>query len=414
MKRIFGLLLALALCLYPALAAQESAPPVLFGKEAVLYCAETGQVLLDHNMDVPVPPASVTKLMTALLVLESGIDQSQMVTVSHDAVYTIERGSTHIALNEGEQVTVEQMLYAMLLTSANDAANVLAEAVDGTQAAFAAHMTERARQLGCRNTHFVNAHGLDDPDHYTTAYDLARITCELLKHDVFLTIAGTQHYTMPATNKQDQPRTFSSKQSLMDPDSAFYDPSVIAGKNGYTSQAGYTLVTVARRQGITLIAVTLGSTGSKDAKNRDTAALFDYGYNGFTVHTLDAGTLAQQARAAGLQPDDGALQPVTVLLQDGQGVDSLRFAASGDSLSIETGVGPPLQVEIPPAAAPTTAVQDPSDVQPSPATAKIPVSWILVGGGCVALAMAGGYFVLRLVRIHRQRTQLRKLWQHKR
>ena len=155
-------------------------------KRQVLYCAENGQVLFDQEMDTPAHPASITKLMTALLVLESGIDLDQTVTVSHDAVYSIERGSTHIALDEGEQVTLEQMMYAMLLTSANDAANVLAEAVDGTQQAFAKHMTERAKELGCRHTNFVNAHGLDDRLHYTTAYDMACITRELLQYDCLL------------------------------------------------------------------------------------------------------------------------------------------------------------------------------------------------------------------------------------
>ena len=132
----------------------------LYGAEAILYCAESGQTLYEKNADVPVPPASVTKLMTALIVLEQVDDLSQTVTVSDTAVQ-IERDSTHIGLVAGETVTLQDMLYATLMQSANDAANVLAEAVAGSQSAFSHMMNIRAAALGCTGSHFENAHGLD-------------------------------------------------------------------------------------------------------------------------------------------------------------------------------------------------------------------------------------------------------------
>lgn len=373
-KRMIWFILAFALAFrLPAAAADET--PALKGKQAVLYCAENGQVLLNKDMDTPAHPASITKLMTALLVLESGIDLNRSVTVSHDAVYSIDRDSTHIALDEGEVVTLEPMMYAMLLTSANDAANVLAEAVDGTQEAFAEHMTERAEQFGCRHTHFVNAHGLDDPLHYTTAYDMALITAELLQYDEFLTIAGTRVYYMPATSKQDEVREFWNKQNILNPQSKFYDPTAIAGKNGYTSQAGHTLVTVARRDGVTLIAVTMGSTESTYDKHRDTVAMFEYGFDRFSPCELTGAELEQAAQQAGLTPDPGAMENVMLLVPSGRSADTLAFTADGEELAIDPGAGEPLRLRVPQTAA-AAAASAPDEPQ-----AQTPVSRLLVWAG---------------------------------
>lgn len=399
MKRILGWAMALLMCTSFAAAAAE--PPVLQSRQAVLYCAENGQVLFDQEMDTPAHPASITKLMTALLVLESGIDLDQTVTVSHDAVYSIERGSTHIALDEGEQVTLEQMMYAMLLTSANDAANVLAEAVDGTQQAFAKHMTERAKELGCRHTNFVNAHGLDDRLHYTTAYDMACITRELLQYDTFLTIAGTQVYTMPPTNKQSEPRSFWNKQNILNPQSEYYDPSAIAGKNGYTSQAGHTLVTVARRDGVTLIAVVLGD--DKTGKLVDTTALFAYGYDQFHKTELSAQTIVQKAEEAGLSPDADAVQAEMILLPKDKKPSALTYTARDDALLVDAGAGDPLLLEVPQDTVPTGAAQaEPKEDGHSVPGTTEKVFWIGAGvvGGLVVLVAGLSY---RRARIRKRR-----------
>lgn len=418
MRRWTALWLALMLCMFSA-AAGAPAQPALCGKEAVLYCAENGQVLLDKDMDKPAHPASITKLMTALLVLESGLDLSQVVTVSHDAVYAIDRDSTHIALDEGEQVTLEQMLYAMLLTSANDAANVLTEAVDGSQAAFAAHMTARAAELGCRHTHFVNAHGLDDSLHYTTAYDMARITAELVKHDRFLTVSSTQVYHMPATNKQSEPRSFWNKQNMLNPQSKFYDKTAIAGKNGYTTQAGHTLVTVARRDGVTLIAVTLGSTASRFDKHRDTAALFSYGFDQFHKETLSTQDIAAVAKQAGLAPDEGAIAPVIVLLPAGQTAQNLVFSPQGEGLAATSGAGDVLTLEVPQQEPelPAAVLEGAAEPETAPPAADMHMSPALMYAGfglAGALAVLSVLAAYRTVRIRRQRRRIRALRQHHR
>ena len=414
MKRIYALILVLMFSICSAAAADV---PELAGREAVLYCAENGQVLLDKNMDVPVHPASITKLMTALLVLESGHDLRETVTVSYDAVHSIERNSTHIALDEGEEVTLEQMMYAMLLTSANDAANVLAEAVDGTQVAFAAHMTERAQELGCRHTHFVNAHGLDDRLHYTTAYDMAVITRALLQYDKFAEISGTQVYEMPATNKQAEPRQFWNKQNILNPQSKFYDKTAIAGKNGYTSQAGHTLVTVARRDGVTLIAVTMGSVESKYDKHRDTVAMFAYGYDQFEKATLSAANVAAAAKQAGLSPDEGAIAPAMVLLPRGKSTADLQFTAQGNALCIACGADRLLTLEVPQQPVDTTAFAE-NTPQAAEGTVKQPAEranglpkavWYV---GAVVLALLFAFLTLlayRTARIRRQRKQIREM-----
>ncbi len=453
MKRFLMLLMALLICAGSASAEQ----PALAGKEAVLYCAENGQVLLEKEMDKPAHPASITKLMTALLVLESGKDLSETVTVSAEAVHSIERNSTHIALDTGEQVTLEQMMYAMLLTSANDAANVLAEAVDGTQEAFAEHMTARAEELGCRHTHFTNAHGLDDPLandaanvlaeavdgtqeafaehmtaraeelgcrhthftnahglddplHYSTAYDMARIMCALLEYEDFLKIAGTQVYHMPPTNKQPEAREFWNKQNLLNPQSKFYDETAIAGKNGYTSQSGHTLVTAARRDGVTLIAVTMGSTESKYDKHRDTRAMFKYGYGQFEKAELSAAQIAVGAEQAGFQPNRDEIAPIMVLLPKGQDADSLTFSEQDGALD----VGGLVTVEIPELEAeenvPAFEVDLERETEGRAAKTGLPpmLKWV----GAVLLILIILFILLltyRTVRIRRQRRRIREM-----
>ncbi|MGM9611893.1 MAG: D-alanyl-D-alanine carboxypeptidase family protein [Butyricicoccus sp.] len=412
MKRFYALILVLMLGIFPAAAADV---PELAGKEAVLYCAENGQVLLDKEMDTTAHPASITKLMTALLVFESGRDLSETVTVSYEAVHSIERDSTNIALDTGEEVTLEQMMYAMLLTSANDAANVLAEAVDGTQQAFAEHMTARAVELGCRHTHFMNAHGLDDPLHYTTAYDMAVITRALLEYDQFAEISGTRVYYMPPTNKQDEQREFWNKQNILNPQSKFYDATAIAGKNGYTTQAGHTLVTVARRDGVTLIAVTMGTTESKYDKHRDTVAMFAYGYDNFTKTELSAADITAEAERAGLSPDADAVEPAMVLLPAGNTADDLVWSAQYGTLRAACGGQELLAIEVPIQTVSAAALTEeaPRTVpEPTESPAKkggIPKVLWYAGGVLLVLLLAFlGFLSYRTARIRRQRRMIRE------
>ncbi len=317
-----------------------AAVPVLreqiFGAEAILYCVESGQTLYEKNADTPARPASVTKLMTALLVLEQIEDLSQTTTVSETAVQ-IERDSTHIALVPGETVTLEDMLYAALMQSANDASNVLAEAVAGSQAGFVQMMNTRAAELGCTGTHFENAHGLDGNTHRMTARDLVKITEALLHHPRFLQIAGAQSYTIPPTNKHPEPRTFHTKQRMLRKDSAFYNPYAIAGKNGYTRQANHTQVMVARKDGMTLIAVTLGASSGKHAAWHDIRALFTYGFGSFHAVKLDGTDISHMAsQVYDLHETPTELPPVTVVIPSQLEKKALSFSKDTNEAQLRT------------------------------------------------------------------------------
>lgn len=247
----------------------------LAAETAVLIDAASGEILYDKDADKKMYPASITKLMTILLALENG-KLTDEITFSHDAVYNIEPGSAHIAILEGETLTLEQVLRAIILRSANEASNGVAEYVDGSVEAFAKRMTERAKELGCTNTNFVNANGLFDENHYTTAHDMALIARELLKHEEYRSMMSETDYEIPPTNLQTETRYLHGQHQMLNPNSIYYYKDAIGGKTGYTVEAGNTLVTYAERNGLTLIAVVMKCNGAEHYT--DTATLFDYGF----------------------------------------------------------------------------------------------------------------------------------------
>ena len=185
-KRFACLIMSAVLCLgcVSALEVDE-----LASEYALVMCAETGEVLYEKNGNAPARPASITKLMTALIALENVDDFSQTTTVTETAL-DVEYDSTRIGLIEGEEVTLEDMLAAMVIGSANDASNVLAEAVGGSLDGFVQMMNDKLVELGCTGSRFMNAHGLDDDDQYASAYDMALITRELLDHPEFTSSAA--------------------------------------------------------------------------------------------------------------------------------------------------------------------------------------------------------------------------------
>lgn len=278
---ILTVLIILFLHVFPAGAAVtvSSLPPVLESQAAVLMDANTGQVLFEKNMNQQLYPASITKIMTILLGLEYG-NLNDIITMSHQAVYSLERGSAHIALEEGEQITMEQALMAAMLPSANDASNGIAEKISGSVPEFVNLMNKRAAEAGALNTHFANANGLHDDDHVTTAYDMAMITKTALQNDQFRRIFGTVQYQIPPTNKKTQTRYFWTEHKMMKPGKYQYD-GVIGGKTGYTKEAECTLVTAARRGDRELIVVVLKS--STTGIYTDTKNLLDYGFGEFVA-----------------------------------------------------------------------------------------------------------------------------------
>ena len=259
--------------------------PAINSEAAVVMDAKTGAILYEKNMNAAEYPASITKIMTALVALEnSSLDE--IVTFSDNAVFSIERDSSHIARTTGEQLTMEQCLYALLLESANECANAIAEHVAGSVDAFAGMMNQKAQELGCTNTHFVNPHGLHDENHYTTARDMAVIVQAALQNDTFRTIAGTAQYTLPATNKNDEELMMFHHHAMMSKHrtAQYYDETVFAGKNGYTTDALNTLVTCANRNDMEVICVTMRTESGYSYP--DTASLLDYVTGNFTKTAL--------------------------------------------------------------------------------------------------------------------------------
>lgn len=252
--------------------------PTLAGTAGILMDARTGTILFGQNADEALYPASITKLMTALLTLEN-TSLSDIVTFSRNAVYSIEADSSNIAVTDGEQLTVEQCLYALLLQSANEVANGLGEHIAGSMDAFAEMMNNRAAQLGCTNTHFVNAHGLHDENHYTTCHDMALIMKALIHNDTFIKISSAEKYTIEPTNLQPEPRYLRQKHKMLCESEYTYEGTV-AGKTGYTPEAGNTLVTYAVRGDMELIAVSMHTNWTH---YDDTIAMFDFGFSNFTA-----------------------------------------------------------------------------------------------------------------------------------
>ena len=243
---------------------------------------DSGAVLFAQNIHVQEYPASITKLLTALVVVENA-SMDEQVTFSHDAVYNVESGSGNkLQLEEGDVLSVKDCLYVMLLQSSNQAANALAEHVGGSREAFADMMNEKAASLGCRESHFVNPSGLNDPEQLTSAYDMAQIGAAVFGNPTLLEICSTTSATLPPTINNPNGRTYSMEHKLVvtgDSSDENYYPSAVAGKTGYTSLAGQTLVTYAEQDGRRQVAVTLKST--QRTHYSDTKTILDFGFARF-------------------------------------------------------------------------------------------------------------------------------------
>lgn len=251
--------------------------PVLESNAAVVIEADTGTVLYDKNMNLRCYPASITKILTAILGIENS-SMHDMVYFSEENIAAVPRDSSHIAINPGEELSMENCLYGLLLASANECANAIAEHVSGSIPAFVDLMNERAKELGAINTHFANTNGLPDENHYTTCYDMAMISRAAVSNDTYRKINGVTSYMIPPTNLQPESRPVNSLHRLLISGSTHYE-GCFGGKTGYTSVAGNTLVTFAERNGMTLICVVMLS--SSPACFTESAALLDYGFQSF-------------------------------------------------------------------------------------------------------------------------------------
>ncbi len=296
---ILCLIFILSTVCIPASAAVTSVPQ-LSAQSAVLIDRDSGEVLYDKSKDMTMYPASLTKIMTALLVIEN-MSLEETVTVSGTAAAT--EGSS-LELKEGEEFTIEQLLYGLMLKSANDAAVALAETVSGSVSEFAELMNERAEEIGAENTNFVSPSGLPDPQHVTTAYDMARIAQEAMNNSIFAEIVSTKKYTIPATNLSEKRKVTNSNLLLTGKGNVVVDgierPYVYDGlkgiKTGHTEAAQYCLIENAEKDGLSLISVTLHSTMADQYP--DAIKLLDYGFENYTrLSILDNGEEIQDEEA---------------------------------------------------------------------------------------------------------------------
>lgn len=272
------LMLLIAVPAQEALASQEWPSDVSIEADAgIVMDADSGTVLYGKNIHDTYSPASITKVLTAVIVLEN-CDLDEMVTFSKNAVYNVEADSSSAGYDTGDTATVKDCLYALLLKSANESANALAEHVAGTTEAFAEMMNEKAKELGCVDSHFANPSGLNDENHYVSAYDMALITRYAFENETFREIASTTYYELPPNARNPEGLGVSPGNKMVKKNFAEYRPDVIGGKTGYTSIALNTLVIGAEQEDLRLITVVLHSHGTTYT---DTSRMLDFGFENF-------------------------------------------------------------------------------------------------------------------------------------
>ena len=303
----------------------------------VVMDAATGTVLYEKNMHGTYPPASITKVLTALIVLEK-CDLGEEVTFSRNAVRNVEDDSTSAGYEPGDTASVETLLYALLLKSANETANALAEHVSGSTEAFAGLMNETASALGCQDSHFANPSGLNDPDHYVSAYDMALILREAIQNPVFVQIISTPYYQLPANSRYPDGLAISPGNKMVKSNWPQYRSDCIGGKTGYTQAARNTLVNAAREGDFTVVTAVLHSSNTQ---YEDTSRMMDFAFQNLTsVRAADTETavsrLADDLTIGGYRGSAG-LVPVV----DSESRLVLPKNAPADSLTVSVEMAAP-------------------------------------------------------------------------
>lgn len=313
--------LVLAVCAPGALAdeAETLTPPTLESAAAIVIDNNTGRTLYSLNADEQRYPASLTKVVTVLMAVEAiergEADLDDTVTAGSEALEGMVEDGSSAGIQVGETMTLRDLLYCAMLGSANEACNIIAVHISGSLDAFVTGMNSLASELGCTGTHFVNTHGLPGSNHYTTARDFAVITREAMSHDLFLDIASTVSYTVPATNMSAE-RQLSNTNGLINPDTKIYPGNyyeyAVAGKTGHTSDAGYCLTSLAERDNVSLIAVVLGGQmlqaddgSSKYTNFTDSRTLYEWVFNNFSMQEILSTTEVVTNVPVALAEDNG-------------------------------------------------------------------------------------------------------------
>lgn len=289
-KKALAMLLGIV-CLFQVMPQEVEAAdywpegPSIETPSAIVMEVSTGTVLYEKNAEEQLYPASITKIMTTLIAIENS-SMDEVVTFSDEAVYLNEGDTSHISRDIGEEMTMEQCLYAVMLESANECAWAVAEHVAGDVDSFVDMMNEKAEELGCTNTHFNNPNGLPDEEHWTCSKDMALIAKAAYENETFRIITGTARYTIPATNKHDEPTYLQNHNEMLYPRKTtdYVYEYCTGGKTGYTVVSGSTLVTYAEKDGMALVCVVMNT--QSPLQWTDSTSLFEYCFDNFQLWNI--------------------------------------------------------------------------------------------------------------------------------
>lgn len=306
-------------------------------KAAIMYEMNSDTLILAQDADVQLYPASLTKVMTCLLTMEHA-DLADIVTVRGETINDLDPAGTSAHLKDGEQMSVEHMLYCLMVASANDGACVLAEHVAGDVDSFVEMMNQKALELGCTGTHFANPHGLHDENHYTTARDMAKIFKAALEYPVFHEIFGVDYYTVPATNLSEARELESTNYLIRNAGyPVVIDSRVLGGKTGFTTPAGRCLVALAEKDGMKMLTVIMGAKATYGSDGysilrygnfEENINLIDFGYETYETAMVLAPdqVMGQFPVTGGAHNAFGTVQEASyVVVPKGSGYDSVQY-----------------------------------------------------------------------------------------
>ncbi len=324
-KTYLALLMCVVGLLFGTATAEAKKKPSISAESAIVMDVQSGTILYEKKKDKKEYPASITKVMTALIAIENS-SLSEEVTYSDEAVNNLESGASNIGIEAGEVLTMEDSLYAILLMSANEACNGVAEHIAGSIDGFVDMMNARAEELGCTGTHFANANGLWQEDHYTTAHDMALIAREAYKNSTFAKITGTKRYNIGKTNKSKVRYLYNHHGMLYASTfSQYLYDYCVGGKTGYTSQCRYTLVTYAKKDNTTLVSVIMRAPNSpwtEPNEYTDTTKILNYCFEQYDRYSIEddaTDTVNSQYLFAQFSPYyNASTSPLTI--EEGAGV----------------------------------------------------------------------------------------------
>ncbi len=301
----------------------------LYAKSAILIEATSGEVIFEKNADEVMYPASTTKILTALLGIMMG-DMTQTVTLSESAA-NIPSDSSDIPLDVGENINFQDLLYATMLRSGNEGANLIAETISGNMTDFAALMNQAAAMYGCTNTNFMNPNGLHENDHYSTARDMAKIAQAAMQNETFRDIVKTTSYSLKRSNLRGSRVLISGSDALLNPNiegNEFYYPYAIGVKTGFHARAGYCYVGAAQKDGVELISVVFFTT--KAGRWTDTKKLMEYGFSQFTSMTPQElyNKNPTVIETSGFSMDDGDLGRLRLEIKPKEGSRTVNIVAT--------------------------------------------------------------------------------------